>query len=269
MLWWGGFGTCRQDRSGLLSGRAAARVAARRRHRRGARGRGGRRRGAYGNDSGILRTTAGPGNYWVYLPDQIGGVNAPNKPSTASVAYLGGMSTRLSRLTAGQLPAAVEIAMEFLGQSGTDDLRADFAAHPELTIALTIDGAVQGVAFGHPVQDGGASLQGITVDDAHTARGLGSLLLASFERAAADAGCRTVSLGSGPGYVEHFYLKNGYSQPVAALINIDDLADLEDRAALAAHLADLRYPVRGQVDLPPDRGDRAVNARRMAVKTGE
>ncbi|HKD89018.1 MAG TPA: hypothetical protein VKB62_10845 [Streptosporangiaceae bacterium] len=27
-------------------------------------------------------------------------------------------------------------------------------------------------------------------------------------------------------------------KPVAALINIDDLADLEDRAALAAHLAD-------------------------------
>lgn len=27
-------------------------------------------------------------------------------------------------------------------------------------------------------------------------------------------------------------------RPVAALINIDDLADLEDRAALAAHLAD-------------------------------
>jgi prevent-host-death family protein len=29
-----------------------------------------------------------------------------------------------------------------------------------------------------------------------------------------------------------------YGQPVAALISIDDLADLEDRAALAAHLAD-------------------------------
>jgi prevent-host-death family protein len=27
-------------------------------------------------------------------------------------------------------------------------------------------------------------------------------------------------------------------RPVAALINIDDLADLEDRAALAAHLSD-------------------------------
>jgi prevent-host-death family protein len=29
-----------------------------------------------------------------------------------------------------------------------------------------------------------------------------------------------------------------YGKPVAALINIDDLADLEDRAALAVHLAD-------------------------------
>ena len=29
-----------------------------------------------------------------------------------------------------------------------------------------------------------------------------------------------------------------HGQPVAALIGIDDLADLQDRAALAAHLAD-------------------------------
>ena len=29
-----------------------------------------------------------------------------------------------------------------------------------------------------------------------------------------------------------------HGKPVAALINIDDLADLEDRAALAGHLAD-------------------------------
>jgi prevent-host-death family protein len=29
-----------------------------------------------------------------------------------------------------------------------------------------------------------------------------------------------------------------HGRPVAALINIDDLAELEDRAALAAHLAD-------------------------------
>jgi GNAT superfamily N-acetyltransferase len=87
-----------------------------------------------------------------------------------------------------------------------------FSAHPELAIVLEVDGTVAGVAFGHPDGDGGVALEGITVDNAHTARGLGSQLLARFERAAADAGYRSVGLGSGPGYVEHFYLKNGYHQ---------------------------------------------------------
>jgi GNAT superfamily N-acetyltransferase len=61
-------------------------------------------------------------------------------------------------------------------------------------------------------EDHGATLDGITVDDAHTAHGLGSLLLVRFEQAAADAGYRDVNLGSGGGYVEHFYVKNGYQQ---------------------------------------------------------
>ena len=68
------------------------------------------------------------------------------------------------------------------------------------------------MTFGHPDGEHGATLDGITVDDAHTAHGLGSLLLARFEQAAADAGCRDVNLGSGGGYVEHFYVKNGYQQ---------------------------------------------------------
>jgi GNAT superfamily N-acetyltransferase len=117
-----------------------------------------------------------------------------------------------SHLRPGQLAAAAELALEFLGQSGADVLHADFAAFPELAIALTVDGAVAGVAFGHPDREDGATLEGITVDDAHTARGLGSLLLARFEQAAADAGYHDVNLGSAGGYVEHFYLKNGYQQ---------------------------------------------------------
>jgi GNAT superfamily N-acetyltransferase len=83
-----------------------------------------------------------------------------------------------SHLRPEQLAAAAELAAEFLGQSGADALQADFAAFPELAIALTIDGAVAGVAFGRPRREDGATLEGITVDDAHTARGLGSLLLA-------------------------------------------------------------------------------------------
>jgi GNAT superfamily N-acetyltransferase len=115
-------------------------------------------------------------------------------------------------LTPAQFEAARELAVEFLGESDTHALAADYAAHPELAIALEVDGAVMGVAFGHPDGDGGATLEGITVDDAWTARGLGSRLLARFEQAAADASYRDVGLGSAGGYVEHFYLKNGYHQ---------------------------------------------------------
>jgi N-acetylglutamate synthase-like GNAT family acetyltransferase len=44
------------------------------------------------------------------------------------------------------------------------------------------------MTFGHPDGEDGAVLEGIAVDDAHTAHGLGSLLLAVPSRAAADAG---------------------------------------------------------------------------------
>jgi antitoxin (DNA-binding transcriptional repressor) of toxin-antitoxin stability system len=43
-----------------------------------------------------------------------------------------------------------------------------------------------------------------------------------------------------------------HGRPVAALINVDDLADLEDRAARAAHLAD-KAAGRGGVSLADHR----------------
>jgi GNAT superfamily N-acetyltransferase len=149
------------------------------------------------------------------------------------------MDVNCSPLTTVQLARASELAEEFLGsQSGIDALAVSFARHPELTIALTLDGIVEGVAFGHRAADGGAILEGITVDDAHTAHGLGSLLLARFEQAAGDAGCCDVSLGSGDGYVEHFYLKNGYTQTEyliaipggdRQLLDLDGLVVLRER----------------------------------------
>ena len=52
-----------------------------------------------------------------------------------------------------------------------------------------------------------------------------------------------------------------HGKPVAALITIDDLADLEDRAALAAHLADQAAGHRGvelgELDAALDRIDAA------------
>jgi GNAT superfamily N-acetyltransferase len=126
-----------------------------------------------------------------------------------------------SPLEAGQLAAADELAEEFLGQSGGDALAADFAAYPELVIVLIVDGVVAGVAFGHPDGEHGATLDGITVDDAHTAHGVGSLLLARFERAAADAGYRDVNLGrhwEPDDLVLNIAAPEGYSPAVKAAI---------------------------------------------------
>jgi prevent-host-death family protein len=53
-------------------------------------------------------------------------------------------------------------------------------------------------------------------------------------------------------------------KPVAALINIDDLADLEDRVALAAHLADKAAGRDGvsldELDAALDRIDAAISS---------
>jgi beta-phosphoglucomutase-like phosphatase (HAD superfamily)/GNAT superfamily N-acetyltransferase len=144
------------------------------------------------------------------------------------MSYRGGMTAVCSRMTARQLPAAAELAAEFLGDLGAAALASHFAAHPALTVTLTVKGAVAGVAFGRPDGHGGATLEGITVDDAHTSHGLGSLLLARFEQAAANAGFRTVSVGSADGYVEHFYLKNGYRQTEYMVVIPDGERELLD-----------------------------------------
>jgi hypothetical protein len=69
-----------------------------------------------------------------------------------------------------------------LGRSGADALLAGFAGAPGLAIAPVIDGTLAGVAFGHPPDgEDGATLAGITVDDARTAHVLGAFLPARFE----------------------------------------------------------------------------------------
>ena len=94
------------------------------------------------------------------------------------------MPVDYSPLVAGQLAAAGELAAEFLGQAGVDAVAADFAAYPELVVAFTLDGAMAGAASGHPDGEHGATLDGITVDDAHTAHGLSKWSTWSSSRAA-------------------------------------------------------------------------------------
>jgi GNAT superfamily N-acetyltransferase len=115
-------------------------------------------------------------------------------------------------LTGEHLDAAREVAANFVGAQGPETLAARHAAYPGFAIGLSVDGTLVGLAFGYPNSHGGVTLEAIAVDHAYSGRGLGSALLARFERAVAEAGYDNVDLGSAPGYVEHFYLKNGYEQ---------------------------------------------------------
>ncbi|MCL2363031.1 MAG: hypothetical protein FWC71_00020 [Defluviitaleaceae bacterium] len=68
-----------------------------------------------------------------------------------------------------------------------------------------------GVCYGGAGKDGDFSLDGIAIVHPHNAQGWGGELLAFFEAQVAALGYTSVSLGSADGYVERFYLKNGYT----------------------------------------------------------
>ena len=86
---------------------------------------------------------------------------------------------------------------------------------PKGFVAIIKDGKVAGVAFGwlrsveHP-DDDSFMLDGIAVRYDYQKQGYGKLLLSAFEKAAADYGAPSVSVGSAGGYVERFYIDCGY-----------------------------------------------------------
>ena len=89
-------------------------------------------------------------------------------------------------------------------------LSASLAERAGLAIvAVTGAGRVVGVCFGS-VRGDAAGIAGIAVEHSFAGAGIGSRLLGRFELDARAAGASTISVGSAPGYVEHFYAKNGF-----------------------------------------------------------
>jgi GNAT superfamily N-acetyltransferase len=58
-----------------------------------------------------------------------------------------------------------------------------------------------------------SSFKGIAVEANLWRHGIGSALLAEFERRVRDRGYSRIGLGSAGGYVDAFYEKNGYRRP--------------------------------------------------------
>jgi ribosomal protein S18 acetylase RimI-like enzyme len=117
--------------------------------------------------------------------------------------------------------AVYDLLCDRVGDRDRDVVRDWYDDRPELFRAAHDPGdGIVGFALGREHSDASAELAGIGVQASHTRRGIGSMLLAAFEDAAADAGYGCVTLGSAGGYVDDFYLENGY-EPESILVRKD------------------------------------------------
>ncbi|MCL2373285.1 MAG: GNAT family N-acetyltransferase [Defluviitaleaceae bacterium] len=108
--------------------------------------------------------------------------------------------------------AALEsLVAEYL--PGTDSIKSICANFPAAVVGYYVDGALIGCAYGAKGLHGGEGcfqLSGIAIKHPYNGHGRGGKLLTFFERQVANLGYARISLGSAGGYVEQFYIKNGY-----------------------------------------------------------
>lgn len=121
----------------------------------------------------------------------------------------------INELSASQKAGFYALVNEYLPGSSQENMKRYSERFSKAFVALIKDDEVAGIAFGrlrsieHP-DDDSFMLDGIAVRYDYQKRGYGKLLLSAFEKAAADYGASSVSVGSAGGYVERFYIDCGY-----------------------------------------------------------
>ncbi|WP_232701437.1 GNAT family N-acetyltransferase [Halobacterium wangiae] len=123
------------------------------------------------------------------------------------------------RAPPAEFDALYQMLCQRTGEREEAVVRDWYDTHPELFHGVYADGALVGFTAGRARSDTSVELVGIAVDDAYTRQGVGSRLLDAFESAAAELGYDRVSLGSAGGYVDEFYLANGY-EPESILVRL-------------------------------------------------
>lgn len=108
-----------------------------------------------------------------------------------------------------------ELMQEYLPDSDPDQARAYCEEYGEAYCAVENAEGVVGVIFGWPRRvvvsdDSSFSLDGIAVEEKWHRKGYGRLLIQAMEKAAALYHCDSISVGSAGGYVEEFYIANGF-----------------------------------------------------------
>jgi len=121
--------------------------------------------------------------------------------------------------------ALENIITEYL-PGGTEHTRYICKNFPTTVVGYYLDSELIGYAYGlaHPESDGKTfTLDGIAIVEPYNAIGRGGKLLAFFEKCVYNLGFFSIDVGSAGGYVERFYLKNGYkAMELKILVENDD-----------------------------------------------
>lgn len=102
-----------------------------------------------------------------------------------------------------------------------------YRAHPDLLVGAYRDGGLVGHCLGRPWDEATVEVAGVSVVPDRRREGVGTALLAALEERAAASGLDRVTLASAGGYVDEFYLRNGYA-PESVLVRLDP-DDLPER----------------------------------------
>ncbi len=121
----------------------------------------------------------------------------------------------INELSASQKAGFFALVNEYLPGSSQEKMKRYSERFTKGFVAIIKDDEVAGVAFGwlrsvENPDDDSFMLDGIAVRYDYQKQGYGKLLLSAFEKAAADYGAPSVSVGSACGYVERFYIDCGY-----------------------------------------------------------
>ena len=101
-----------------------------------------------------------------------------------------------------------QIVEEYL--PGTDDMTQYIEQFPSTIVGYYIHDELIGVCYGSEFSQNEFSIDGIAIVRPYNGVGRGGKLISLFEQNVSLLGYKKISVGSAGGYVEGFYMKNGY-----------------------------------------------------------
>ena len=113
-----------------------------------------------------------------------------------------------------------QIVGEYLPGTKLTELDKMCERFPSAVVGYYIGDKMVGVCYGFEIDCENFMLDGIAIVQPHNAAGRGGKLISLFEERVSAMGYKNISLGSADGYVERFYIKNGYS-PVELKIYVE------------------------------------------------